>query len=177
MTEFEQNWKNRIFIDTAGNTSLEDLSKAKFALLAAGITTQTPSASETADTTPYYDGMGFSSHDVTGKAIQFAIAGHRLEGDAAQDYVVPKFIAIGDALKTLGKWVDAEGNTVYFVATLTAIVPYGGAANVKQTFSFTLAANGAPWLVKKDAKEAILPDGTTKPLPDGLVDPKTDQGK
>ncbi len=176
-TQMLENWQNNFFIDINGNKSLEDLDKADFAWLAKGITTQTPSSSETTDNTPYYDGMGFTETDVTGKALSFAMAGHRVVGDPAQDYVVPKFITIGDGLKTLAKWVDPEGNTVYFLATLTAIVPYGGAANVKQTFSFNLAANGAPWYVAKGATEAVLPNGTTKSLPKGLVDPTTDQGK
>lgn len=144
MAEFQENWVNQLQIDLNSNKTLDDASKANWATLAAGITTITPSASETADTTPYYDGEGFSDHDVTGKAIQFAIAGHRKFGDAAQDYVASKFIATGDTLRTLARWTDPQGNVVQFVATLTAIVPFGGAANVKQTFSFTLAANGKP---------------------------------
>lgn len=141
---FELNYKNKLEIDTGGNTSLDDLAKASWAAVSAGIQTITPSASETADTTPYYNGEGFSDHDVTGKAIQFAISGHRLVGDAAQDYVAGKFIAVGDTLRTLARWTDPSGKQLVFVATLVSIVPFGGAANTKQTFSFTLAANGKP---------------------------------
>ncbi|CAH1853323.1 phage tail tube protein [Convivina praedatoris] len=144
MAEFQENWVNKLEIDLNGNNSLDDVSKAKWGRLATGITTITPSASETADTTAYYDGEGFADHDVTGKAIQFAIAGHRKFGDPAQDFVASKFIAVGDTLRTLARWTDPQGNIVQFVATLVAVVPFGGAANVKQTFSFTLAANGKP---------------------------------
>ena len=144
---FNENYQNKLEIDTAGNTTLDDASKATWATLAAGIQTITPSASETADTTPYYSGEGFSDHDVTGKAIQFAVAGHRLSGDTAQDYIASRFTSIGDSLRTLARWTDPSGRQAQFVATLTAIVPFGGAANVKQTFSFTLAANGKPQVV------------------------------
>lgn len=147
MGKFNENYQNKLEIDTTGNTSLADIAKATFAPLAEGIQTITPAASETADTTPYYSGMGFSDVDVTGKAITFAIAGHRVDGDAAQDFVADKFIAVGDTLRTLARWTDPKGNQVQFVATLQAIVPFGGAANVKQTFSFTLAANGKPQAV------------------------------
>ncbi|WP_407080586.1 phage tail tube protein, partial [Enterococcus faecium] len=41
-------------------------------------------------------------------------------------------------------WTDAKGNKVQAVVTLTSIVPFGGAANAKQTFSFTMAFNGKP---------------------------------
>lgn len=143
-TEFNLNYKNKLEIDTTGNTSLDDIEKATFATVAAGIQTITPSASETADTTPYWTGEGFSDHDVTGKAVQFAIAGHRVDGDAAQDYVADKFIEVGDSLRTLARWTDPSGKQLVFVATLVSVVPFGGAANVKQTFSFTLAANGKP---------------------------------
>lgn len=144
---FNENYQNKLEIDTTGNTTLDDVTKATWATLAAGIQTITPSASETADTTPYYSGEGFSDHDVTGKAIQFAVAGHRLSGDTAQDYIASRFTSIGDSLRTLARWTDPSGRQVQFVATLTAIVPFGGAANVKQTFSFTLAANGKPQVV------------------------------
>ena len=147
MSQFQLNFENHLEIDINGNTSLDDVSKASFAQIRAGIQTITPSASETADTTPYYSGEGFSDHDVTGKAIQFAIAGHRLSGDTAQDYIASRFTSIGDSLRTLARWTDPSGRQVQFVATLTAIVPFGGAANVKQTFSFTLAANGKPQVV------------------------------
>lgn len=140
----ELNFKNKVEIDTAGNLDLMDLSKANWAVLADGITTITPSASETSDNTPYWDGEGFSTTDVTGKHITFAIAGHRVLGDAAQDYVAKHFLSVGDELITIARWTDPEGNTVVSLATLTAIVPFGGAANAKQTFSFTLALNGKP---------------------------------
>ena len=65
-------------------------------------------------------------------------------GDPAQDYVASHFLDIGDKLRTLARWTDPVGNVVESVATLTSIVPFGGAANVKQTFSFTLALNGKP---------------------------------
>ncbi|MCW2281420.1 phage tail tube protein [Lactococcus lactis] len=142
--EFLLNFKNKLEIDVAGNTSMDDIANADWAVLAAGISTITPASSETSDNTPYYDGEGFSDTEVTGKHITFALSGHRLMGDKAQDYVAARFLDIGDKLRTLCRWTDAEGNTVTSVATLTAIVPFGGAANVKQTFSFTLALNGKP---------------------------------
>lgn len=157
---FNENYQNKLEIDTAGNTTLDDASKATWATLAAGIQTITPSASETADTTPYYDGEGFSSVDVTGKTISFAVAGHRLNGDEAQDYIASKYIGVGDTLHTLARWTDPSGKQVQFPATLQAIVPFGGAANAKQTFSFTLAANGKPQVV--DASGTGTPtDGGT----------------
>ncbi|MDT2639544.1 capsid protein [Enterococcus dongliensis] len=142
--EFLLNFKNKLEIDTAGNTDIADVASASFALLAAGITTITPAAADTTDASPYYDGEGFTDSTVTGKNITFQVAGHRVFGDAAQDYVASKFLSIGDELRTLAQWTDAKGNKVQAVVTLTSIVPFGGAANAKQTFSFTMAFNGKP---------------------------------
>lgn len=147
MGKFNENWQNKLEIDIKGTTSLADIDKATWVPLSEGIQTITPAAAETADITPYYSGKGFSDVDVTGKAITFAIAGHRLDGDAAQDYIASKFTSVGDTLRTLARWTAPNGDKVQFVATLQAIVPFGGAANVKQTFSFTLAANGKPQAV------------------------------
>lgn len=144
---FKENWENKLEIDISSNKSIDDVSKATWKPLAAGITGMTPSAQETATTTAYFDGEGFSEHNVTGKSLQFQITGQRLEGDEAQDYIAGKFTAIGDELRTLARWTDTQGNTLVFVATLQAIVPFGGNANVNQTFSFTLAANGRPQTV------------------------------
>ena len=142
--EYLLNFKNKLEIDTGGGKTLADVENATWAPLAAGINTITPAAADTTDATAYWDGEGFTDSDVTGKNITFAFSGHRVEGDAAQDYVAAKFLSIGDELRTLARWTAANGDTVTAVATLTSIVPFGGAANAKQTFSFTLALNGKP---------------------------------
>ncbi|OTE88548.1 capsid protein, partial [Escherichia coli] len=80
------------------------------------------------DASPYYDGEGFTDSTVTGKKITCQVAGHRVFGDPAKDYVASKFLSIGDELRTLAQWTDAKGNKVQAVVTLTSIVPFGGAA-------------------------------------------------
>lgn len=153
--QFLLNFKNKMEIDTASNTSLDDISKATWATLDAGISTITPAAADTTDSTAYYDGEGFTDPLVTGKAITFAMAGHRVNGDAAQDYVAKHFLAIGMELRTLVRWTDPTGAQVIAVVTMTSIVPFGGAANAKQTFSFTVSVAGKPKsLTAEEAKAA-----------------------
>lgn len=153
MSKFNMNVKNKFEIDTAGNQDpTGDLTKATWARLAAGISGVTPAANETDDNTAYYDGDGFTDTDVTGKRITLAFTGHRVIGDAAQDYVASKFLAIGQNLKTLGRWTDTNGNVIVSSVTLTAIVPMGGNANAKQTFSFTMSFNGKPIMTDKSGK-------------------------
>lgn len=144
-THFDLNFKNLLEIDINGGTDLDsDKEKANWAKLLRGISTITPSAADKTDATPYWDGEGFSDTEVTGKNITFALSGHRVMGDPAQDYVASHFLDIGDKLRTLARWTDPAGNVVESVATMTSIVPFGGAADVKQTFSFTLALDGKP---------------------------------
>lgn len=158
-THFDLNLKNLLEIDINGGTDLgSDKEKAEWAKLLRGINTITPSAADTTDATPYWDGEGFTDTEVTGKNITFALSGHRVMGDPAQDYVASHFLDIGDKLRTLARWTDPAGNVVESVATLTSIVPFGGAANVKQTFSFTLALNGKPSYTPADGG-----DGSTTP--------------
>lgn len=142
--EYLLNFKNKLEIDVSGNADIEEAEDENMEVLAAGISTITPAAADTTDSTAYWDGEGFTDNEVTGKNITFAISGHRVFGDPAQDYVASHFISIGDALRTVARWTDSEGNVVEAVSTLTAIVPFGGAANAKQTFSFTLSLNGKP---------------------------------
>lgn len=146
---FPENYVNKIFIDTnpqpnsTGDIDLTNVDEGKWAWLAGGINTVTPSANETSSTDYYYDGGGFGDTDVTGKQVQLAVSGNRKVGDPAQDFVGGKFWQFGNAIRTRIIWIE-NGLPVIAQATLTNIVPTGGAANAKQTFSFTLSFNGRP---------------------------------
>lgn len=142
MATFKQNWENKVELDVLGNTSLDNDSQAQWAQLAEGITTITPSANDKSEETSYWIDQGATETEVTGKTFKITVAGHRTIGDKAQDFVADKFMKIGDQVKTLVRWTDPAGKTISFVGTMTAIVPFGGAANAKQTFSFSISANG-----------------------------------
>lgn len=146
---FPENFVNRIFIDTkpvlddAGDVDLNDVTTGSWAWVASGINTQTPSANETTTNDAYYDGGGFTETDVTGKQIQLAVSGNRKVGDPAQDYVENLFFKFGTAVKTRVIWI--KNNTpIISACTISNIVPTGGAANAKQTFSFNIDFNGRP---------------------------------
>ena len=142
-----ENWVNKLEIDTnGGKDPATDAEAAAWANLFEGITGMTPAGNETADTQAFWSDKGFSETDITGKRVTFAITGQRVVGDAAQDFVASRFLSMGDALRTLVKWTDQGGNTITSSCTLTAIVPFGGNANARQTFSFTLSLNGYPIL-------------------------------
>ena len=142
--EFSLNYENTFQIDTAGNTDPARAGSASWATLASGINNFTPSLNETTANDVYYDGDGWGSPDVTGKRLQLAYTGHRLAGDAAQDYIAGHLMDIGDKLKTLARWTQPDGITITGQVTLSNIVTSGGAPGAKQTMSFTLAFNGKP---------------------------------
>ena len=142
--EFLLNWRNQFFIATDGEKDPENYQKAQWAQLAKGINNVTPTDNPTTANDEYYDGEGFGTSDVTSKRIQFVLAGHRVYGDPAQDYVMKHFLDIGDDLKTLFKYVDAQGNTVVGRITMTNMTPFGGQPGAKQTFNVTLVFNGKP---------------------------------
>lgn len=175
--EFVLNWQNSFEIDTAGNKDIADVDKAEWAPLAGGINNFTPSTNETTTNDVYMDGEGFGSTDVTGKRLQVAYTGHRLAGNAAQDYVASHLLDIGDKLKTLARWTQPDGSAIVGQVTLSAIVTSGGEPGAKQTFSFTLAFNGKPQYTAAPAKD-VTPTGndsgtTTQPSDGSGTDTST----
>ncbi|EUJ47652.1 phage tail tube protein [Listeria fleischmannii] len=141
--KFDMGFKNKFEIDTSGGLDPKSVTDATFARLAAGVSSVTPAKGETTDNTVYYDTEdGNGNMDVTGMAVTLAFSGHRLYGDPAQDFVASKFTEIGDSVKTLCRWTETDGTVFVSQCTITALVPFGGNANAKQTFSFTLNMNG-----------------------------------
>lgn len=145
--KFLLNWQNKIEIATDGETDISKADSAQWARLAAGINNLTPAENDTTANDEYYDGEGFGTSDVTSKRYQFTVAGHRVYGDEAQDYIASKMLEIGDNLKTLMRVTFADGSQVYGVVTLTNIVPAGGQPGAKQTFSVVCVFNGKPKFV------------------------------
>lgn len=140
-----ENWVNKFEIDLNGGQDPQtDAKDAKWALISQGLQTATPAGNETADTQAFWNGKGFSETDITGKRVTFALTFQRVVGDEAQDFIASHFLAMGEQLHTLFRWTDQNGNTILANATMTAIVPFGGNANARQTMSCTLSLNGQP---------------------------------
>lgn len=139
------NWVNKLEIDlNGGQDPTTDSPNAEWANLLQGIQTMTPAANATADTQAFWADKGYSETDETGKRATFAITGQRIVNDPAQDYIAARFLAMGDSLRTLVRWTDQGGNRITANCTLTSIVPFGGNANARQTFSTTISLNGIP---------------------------------
>lgn len=153
--KFDLNWRNKLEIAIDGQSDPAKADSAKWAPLAAGINNITPAGNDTATNDQYYDGEGFGSADVTSKRFQLTIAGHRLAGDLAQDFVASKSLAIGDDLKTLCRFTLSNGDVIMGQITMQTIVATGGQPGAKQTFSFVAVFNGKPTYTVKAAPSSV----------------------
>ncbi len=82
-----ENWVNKFELDTSMGKDPNDTSKATWVTLGQGITSITPSSSDTATKSSYWSDKGWQSTTITGKYISFAVKGDRIVGDPAQDFI------------------------------------------------------------------------------------------
>lgn len=136
---FPLNFKNKYSIDKGDGDGTEE-----FLPIAAGIATVEPSFEDETDDTAYYDGEGFGNEDVTGVRASLVFSGHRDYDDGAQNHIASKAFEVGDARKSVLKWVQPDGTTITGPVTISGIKTTGGDANSKQEFEFTATFNGKP---------------------------------
>ena len=96
--KFLLNWQNKIEIATDGLDNVNDITKAAWARLAAGINNLTPAGNDTTANDEYYDGEGFGTSDVTSKRYQFPVTRHRGYGGKAQEFIGSNIEEMGDKL-------------------------------------------------------------------------------
>lgn len=116
--------------------------------LCAGIESITPSVNEQNQQAFYMCGNGGANNEVTGIAPEYAVSGHRVIGDAAQDYIAGLRYKLGQDRKSSLKVeiYDHETlvETIVADCTITDIVDFGGNATDLVPFSCTLRVNGIP---------------------------------
>lgn len=119
-----------------------------YAPLCKGITNIAPTVNEQNQQAFYMCGNGGANNEVTGIAPEYAISGHRVHGDAAQDYIVGLRYTLGEDRKTSLKVEIYDGTTlketIVADCTVTDIVDFGGATTDVVPFSCTLRVNGLP---------------------------------
>lgn len=119
-----------------------------YAPLCAGIESISPSVNEQNQQAFYMCGNGGANNEVTGIAPEYAVSGHRVHGDAAQDYIVGLRYMLGQDRKSSLKVEIYDHTTLVetIVAdcTVTDIVDFGGNATDLVPFSCTLRVNGIP---------------------------------
>ena len=143
-------WKEKFFIGTELSTGTTPT--WTYSPLCEGITGITPSVNETTQTYYFMCGNGGADNEVTAIAPQYAVAGRRIHGNAAQDYIAGLRYALGDDRKSSMKvelydTSDTLVATIVADCTITDIVDFGGAATDLVPFSCTIRINGIPTVV------------------------------
>ena len=146
MPNLNPEWVVKMYIGTSATSATPPV--WTYSPLCAGIESITPSVNEQNQQAFYMCGNGGANNEVTGIAPEYAVSGHRVIGDAAQDYIVGKRYLLGQARKSSLKVEiydhDTLVETIIADCTITDIVDFGGNAIDLVPFSCTLRVNGIP---------------------------------
>jgi hypothetical protein len=146
MPKLNPEWVVKAYIGTSATTANPPV--WTYAPLCAGITEISQSVNEQNQQAFYMCGGGGANNEVTGIAPEFTVSGHRIFGDAAQDYIVSLKYSLGQGRKSSFK-VELYDNltlvqTIISDCTVTDIVDFGGNATDLIPFSCTIRVNGIP---------------------------------
>lgn len=146
MPNLNPEWVVKMYIGTSATSATPPV--WTYAPLCAGITNIDPSVNEQNQQAWYMCGNGGANNEVTGIAPEYAVSGHRVIGDAAQDYIAGLRYKLGQDRKSSLK-VEIYDHTdlvetIVTDCTITDIVDFGGAATDLVPFSCTLRVNGIP---------------------------------
>ena len=136
---FELNYQSLYEINTTPESGT-----ATWSRIGAGITSADPSNNESKDQTNYLDGDGYAESEIIGAQFTLAFSGHRVHGDAAQDWIASIEHELGDNRKTQFRYTDMKGNQKTGNCTIVDIDFGGGDAASKKEISFGIDVNGKP---------------------------------
>lgn len=133
-----------------------------WARIGRGIQTIEPDGNEEVDQTPYYDGDGGTTSDVTGGQMILSITGHRCYGDPFQDYVASLAFLYGQARRTRVRVTNPDGEVITSEATIANIKGFGanGDANTKGDFEVEIHFDGSPTIDQAPTGDT-LPESVT----------------
>lgn len=132
------NWVNEIYIGTA-----ESSGTWTYAKLCKGIESMEFAENEQNQQYFFLCGEGFAHNEVTGAAPELVIAGRRVVGDTAQDYVADKNFKLGTERNSSVK-IIAEGKQIICDCSIGAITSFGGQTLDINAFGCTIRFNGKP---------------------------------
>lgn len=147
---FELNFQRLYEIDITPNETT-----ATYARLGAGLTGADPSNNEEMDQTAYLDGDGYKETEVIGAQFTLSFSGHRVVGDAAQDYIASLEHELGANRKTSFRTYDKDGNAKTGDCTIANVDFGGGDAGAKVEISFEIHLAGKPTATPKAAASAL----------------------
>lgn len=132
------NWVNEIHIGTA-----ESSGTWTYAKLCKGIESMEFAENEQNQQYFFLCGEGFAHNETTGAAPELVIAGRRVVGDTAQDYIAGLQFKLGTERNSSVK-IIAEGKQIICDCTIGAITSFGGQALDVNAFGCTIRFNGKP---------------------------------
>lgn len=146
MPNLNPEWVIKMSIGTSATSATPPV--WTYSPLCAGIESISPSVNEQNQQAFYMCGLGGANNEVTGIAPEYAVSGHRVIGDAAQDYIAGLRYKLGQDRKSSLKVEiydhEALVETIVADCTITDIVDFGGNATDLVPFSCTLRVNGIP---------------------------------
>lgn len=146
MPNLNPEWVIKMSIGTSATSATPPV--WTYSPLCAGIESISPSVNEQKQQAFYMCGLGGANNEVTGIAPEYAVSGHRVIGDAAQDYIAGLRYKLGQDRKSSLKVEiydhEALVETIVADCTITDIVDFGGNATNLVPFSCTLRVNGIP---------------------------------
>ena len=143
MPNLNPEWVVKAYVGTTYTSSAWS-----YSALCAGIESIEPSVNEQNQQAFYMCGNGGANNEVTGIAPEYAVSGHRVWGDPAQDYIAGLKYKLGQDRKSSFK-VELYDHTtlketITTDCTITDIVDFGGNATDLVPFSCTIRVNGIP---------------------------------
>ena len=133
------NWANEIHIGTSESSGTWTYSK-----LCKGIESMEFTENEQNQQYFFLCGNGFAHNEVTGAAPELVISGRRIQGDAAQDYIVGKQFAVGPDRNSSVRITTAEGKIITCDCSIGDVVSFGGSTLDVNSFGCTIRFNGKP---------------------------------
>lgn len=126
--------------------------------LGAGITSVTPTNTDTTQQYSYLIDKGGSNSDQTQKAVSYAFVGNRNFGDPAQEFVKD----LEDVMDASGYMVVVfpDGSQREGSINFNSIVADGGDMNARATFSFTAQFQGIPLSFSPEGYDMSVQGGT-----------------
>lgn len=134
-------WADGLYIGTSKTDATPPV--WTYSQLCEGVKGMTFGGNETLVTEHYLCGNGGANTEVTGIAPVITVTCDRVNGNAAQDYIVSKLYSFGDDRKTSVKVVE-HGKQTICDATIANIVPFGGNSVELNAFTCELRLNGIP---------------------------------
>lgn len=157
MSSFALNFQDLWEIDITPNEAT-----ATWARLGAGISGADPSNNENVAQDTYLDGDGYGSSQVIGAQRTIAFTGHRVVGNAAQDWIAAIASELGDARLTSLRVTEADGTQWGAThrsggqgVTVANIDIGGGDPGAKKDMGFEIHINGKPTTTPKAAASAL----------------------